>query len=143
MSQNAMIKEILPGGIVRISLMRQLECSMGCKSCDGCTAKPTQELIALASDPVGTKAGDYVEVESTGAGTITVALLVYLLPCLALLAGYGVGAYALGLGEGLSISLGFVTFFLGFIPAKLLDMVIRGRKAPEFVVLGYKTPMVQ
>lgn len=137
MSQNAIVKEKVSDGVVRVSLLRQMQCGSDCDSCKGCIARPTGEIIALASDPIGTGPGDWVEVESVGATATGAAMLVYLLPCLTLLGGYLVGA-ALGLSEGGAIAAGAVGLLLGFLPARLVDRAIRKRAAPEFRILGLK-----
>lgn len=136
MIQNAIVKKNMGNGVVQVSLLRQLECGLSCHSCEGCPQKPTEEILALASDPIGAKPGDHVEVESTTGNSIGIALMVFLLPCVLLLAGYLVGQW-IGLGEGASIGLGAVGLVIGFVPAYLLNRAITRRRAPEFTVLGY------
>ena len=49
MVQNALVKDIIKEGVVRVSLMRQMECGMHCDgACAGCTQKPTEEILVLA-----------------------------------------------------------------------------------------------
>lgn len=134
MSQNAIVKKVVRDGVVEVSLLRQLECGLSCSSCEGCTAKPKDEILALASDPIGTHPGDVVEVEMTQGSSIGAAMLVYLVPCVTLLLGYLVGK-ALGLSEGPSIGVGAVGLVLGFLPARIADRAIRSRETPEFTVM--------
>lgn len=122
---------------MRVSLLRQMQCGSDCDSCKACIARPTGEIIALASDSIGTGPGDWVEVESTGTTAMGAAMLVYLLPCLTLLGGYLVGD-ALGFGEVPSIVMGGVGLLLGFVPARLADRTIRRNAAPEFRILSLK-----
>ena len=54
MVQNAIVKEIIKEGVVRVSLMRQMECGMHCDgACAGCSQKPTEEILALAENGIG------------------------------------------------------------------------------------------
>ena len=72
MVQNAIVKQRIGEGVVQVSLLRQMECGLHCDgACAGCTQKPTQEILALASDPIGTKPGDVVECSVEGIGSIT------------------------------------------------------------------------
>ena len=134
MIQTAVVKRILSFGTAEISLMRQLECGLSCKSCEGCPQKPKDEVLALAENPVDAKPGDVVEVESNAGNAIGIAALVYLVPCVFLVLGYLLGA-GLGVGEGLSVLMAFWGLLIGFIPAVLLNRaIVRGGK-PEFTIL--------
>lgn len=135
MSQNAIVKEVVSQGVVRVSLMRQLNCSGGCQACDVCTAKPLDEITALASDCVGAAVGDIVEVASNAGNAISIAILVYLLPCLALLGGYLLGENVFHLSVGKSIALAAGCTLLSFLPIAAFDRTVRKRKTPEFTVL--------
>jgi len=134
MIQTAVVKRILSSGAAEISLMRQLECGLSCKSCEGCPQKPTDEILALAENAVGAGPGDVVEVQSNSGNAIGIAALVYLVPCVFLVLGYLLGA-GLGLGEGLCVLAAFLGLFVGFVPALLLNRAIARREKPEFTIL--------
>lgn len=134
MIQTAVVKRILSPGLAEISLMRQLECGLNCKSCEGCPQKPTDEILAVADNAGNVKAGDVVEVESNSGSAIGIAALVYLVPCIFLILGYLLGA-RLGLSEGLCVLLAFVGLAVGFVPALLLNRAIAQRGKPEFTIL--------
>ena len=134
MIQTAVVKRILSPGLAEISLMRQLECGLNCKSCEGCPQKPTDEILAVADNAGTVKAGDVVEVESNSGSAIGIAALVYLVPCIFLILGYLLGA-RLGLSEGLCVLLAFVGLAVGFVPALLLNRAIAQRGKPEFTIL--------
>ena len=137
MVQNAIVKRIVSPGVVEISLMRQLECGLSCKSCEGCPQKPKEEILALASDPVGVYPSDIVEVESNAGSAIGIAALVYLLPCVTLVLGYLLCSM-LRLSEGLCVLGSFAGVFVGFIPALLLNRLLNRRNRTEFTVLNVK-----
>ena len=137
MSQNAVVKKNVSKGIVEVSLLRELECGSGCKSCEGCSVRPTQEILALASDPIGVEVGDWVEVETSATGAIGAAMLIYLLPCVTLLIGYLVGDL-LGFDVIGSLACAVAGLLLGFLPAVAVDRKNRSRNLPEFVIIKAK-----
>lgn len=134
MVQTAVVKRIISEHVAEVSLMRQLECGLNCKSCEGCPQKPKDEILALAENTVNAFVGDVVEVESNSGSAIGIAALVYLVPCVFLVLGYVLGAW-LGLGEGLCVLAAFVGSFVGFAPALLLNRAIMKRGKPEFTIL--------
>lgn len=134
MRQTAVVKRIVSPGVVEVSLMRQLECGLSCKSCEGCPQKPRDEVLALAECAEPIKAGDVVEVEPNSGSSIGIAALVYLVPCIALVLGYLLGLW-LHLGEGLCVALAFVGVFVGFVPAVLVNRAFARRSKSEFTVV--------
>ena len=134
MSQNAVIKRIVEKDVAEISLLRQMDCK-NCDNCNGCSQKPQTELLALASNDIGARIGDVVEVESIAGSSIGIAVIVYVIPCVFLLLGYFLGQ-AIGLSEMTSVGIGAVGIFVGFLPALLLNRYIAGQKRPEFVILS-------
>lgn len=133
MTQNAVVKECISPGIVRISVKRQLACGSGCPSCKGCASMPTEEIFALAQDDIGLKVGDWAEIETNAANSVAISLMVYFLPCITMLLGYILGGQ-LGMGEALSLIPAALGIVVGFIPARLLDKKIRNSDSPEFTI---------
>ena len=132
MSQNAVIKRVIEEDVVEVSLLRQLDCK-NCDNCNGCSQKPQTELLALASNKIGAKIGDVVEVESVMGSSIGIAVIVYVIPCVFLLLGYFLGQ-AIGLTEMASVGIGGLGIFVGFLPALLLNRYITKREGPEFII---------
>jgi len=138
MVQNAIVKEIVQEGIARVSLLRQMECGMHCDgACAGCTQKPTEEILALASNDIGANPGDFVEVEPTGVGNISVSVIVFVLPCVFLALGYIAGQALLGLSEAAALLTALIGLVIGFVPAYLVNRSIAKSKDPEFRILKY------
>lgn len=133
MTQNAIVKECVSPGVVRVSLKRQLACGSGCPSCKGCVSMPTEEIFALAQDNIGLKVGEWAEVETNAASSVAISLMVYFLPCLTMLLGYVLGE-TLGMGEALSLIPAALGVVVGFIPAKTIDKKIKNSDTPEFTV---------
>ncbi len=136
MVQNAIVKRAVSDGIVEVSLLRQMECGLHCDgACAGCSQKPTEEILALASDPVGTKPGDVVEVEPAAGYNVSLPFVVFVLPCLGLALGYLFGQAVLHLGDMAALGTAVLGLAAGFVPAFLLNRAVAGSKAPEFAIL--------
>lgn len=136
MVQNAIVKKVVKEGVVEVSLLRQMECALHCDgSCAGCGQKPTDEILALASDPIGAKTGDVVEVEPASGHNIGVSVVVFLLPCIGLGAGYVLGQSLLNLGDMAAMGTAVLGLVAGFVPAFLANRAITRNQAPEFNIL--------
>lgn len=138
MVQNAIVKKVVREGVAEVSLLRQLECGMHCDgACAGCVQRPTQELLALASNPIGAQPGDHVEVEPTSKHNISLPVMVFALPCVGLGVGYFVGQTLLHLGDGAALVTAVLGLALGFLPAFLANRAISRSQAPEFAILKF------
>ena len=136
MVQNAIVKKQVGEGLVQVSLLRQMECGLHCDgACAGCGQKPKEEILALASDPLGVSPGNVVEVEPVDGHNISTSVVVFLLPCRGLGLGYVLGRSLLHMGELAAMGPALLGLALGFVPAFLLNRAITRSKAPEFRVL--------
>lgn len=136
MTQNAIVKQIVDNQVAQVSLLRQLECGLSCEgsSCEGCGMKPKDELLAMASNPIGAKPGDLVQVESNAGNTMGIAFLVFLLPCIMMGAGYILGQTLFHLGDFAALGTAVIGLVLGAIPAVLLNRSVVRRGTPEFTI---------
>ena len=138
MVQNAIVKEIVREGVAKVSLLREMECGMHCDgACAVCTQKPTEEILVLADNGIGAKAGDFVEVEPTGVGNISVSFIVFLLPCVCLALGYVFAQSVLGMNEMTALLGALAGLALGFVPAFLINRSIAKSNKPEFRILKF------
>lgn len=136
MVQNAIVKKIVREGVAEVSLLRQMECGLHCDgACAGCSAKPPQEILALASNSINAQPGDFVEVEPSDGHNISTSVVVFLLPCLGLALGYALGLYVLQIGELASLLTAVLGLAAGFLPALWLDRTVTRSAAPEFAIL--------
>lgn len=136
MVQNAIVKKIVREGVAEVSLLRQLECGLHCDgACAGCSQKPTQEILALASNSINAQPGDFVEVQPADGHNIAVSVVVFLLPCIGLAAGYALGQSALNLGAGAAFGPALLGLAAGCLPAFLWNRAITRSKAPQFDIL--------
>ena len=136
MVQNAIVKRIVQEGVAEVSLPRQMECGLHCDgACAGCTAKPPQEILALASNGIGARPGDFVEVEPADGRNYITSVAVFVLPCVGLGLGYALGMNVLRLGELAALLTAVLGLAAGFLPAFLMDRAITRRSGPEFAIL--------
>ena len=138
MVQNALVKRVVSDGVVEVSLMRQLECGMHCSGqCEGCGQKPTEEILALATNTIHAHPGDFVEVEPADGHNLSTAMIVFLLPCIGLGAGYVIGQSLLGLGDFAALGVAVLGLIAGFLPAFRKNRAIMSSDAPEFRILKF------
>lgn len=138
MIQNAVVKKIVGDGVAEVSLLWQMECGLHCDgACAGCTQKPTEEILALASNPIGAQPGDHVEVEPASGHNIAMSVVVFLLPCVGLGLGYAAGQSLLHLSEGTAMLTALAGLAVGFVPAVLLNRAILRSQKPEFSILKF------
>ena len=136
MVQNAIVKKIVSDDVAEVSLLRQMECGLHCNgACAGCSQKPKEEILALASNPVGAKQGDVVEVTPADGRNISASVVVFLLPCVGLGAGYVLGQGLLSLGDMASLATAAAGLVVGFLPAVLLNRAMTRSQKPEFQIL--------
>lgn len=135
MTQTAVVTRILPSGEAEVSLMRQMECGLSCKSCEGCPQKPTDELLALADNPVGAAVGDVVTVRPNTGGAIGAAALIYLLPCVGLIGGYLL-ADLFACAQGVCILSAFIGLAVCFVPAAIVNRIATRTNVPEFTIVS-------
>lgn len=136
MVQNAIVKQLVGEGMAQVSLLRQMECGLHCDgACAGCSQKPPQEILALAANPIGAKPGDFVEVEPSVGHGIGLSVIVFLLPCVGLGAGYALGQALLELGDVAALGTGALGLALGFLPALWFNRSMTRSQKPEFSIL--------
>ncbi|MBQ3135547.1 MAG: SoxR reducing system RseC family protein [Oscillospiraceae bacterium] len=135
MEQTAIVKRVFPSGVAEVALMRQVECGLNCKSCEGCSQRAEEELLAMADNAEGVAVGDIVTVRPRTGGRLGAAILVCLLPCFGLIAGYLIGEL-LRRSQGVCILLAFVGLAAGFVPAVLANRTAARTNKPEFSVVA-------
>lgn len=98
------------GDVAEVLLRRSRFCE-GCGSC--CVVVDSDTMLAEADNPVGAEKGDRVIVDLPAAKSIRAALILYGVPLLAFLIGYGLGALlgAAVFGGGYAVPLGLIFAF--------------------------------
>ena len=118
MTQNATVLAVHDNGRADISVKRISACGENCASCAAHCAN--RDILATALNKAGAEVGDSVVVESSTSKVIKIAVVVYFIPLVVLLAAYGISA-ACGLSEGLCIIISLVGLVLGTFAARFAN----------------------
>ncbi len=105
MDQLVRVKQAYPDGTALVIHVRESACSGDCHKCSGCGAAK-EAILFKADNPIGSKAGDLVNVRSETGPVLKAAAVLYMLPLALFFAGYAVGA-ALGISGALCGCLSF------------------------------------
>lgn len=137
MTQIATVKRIIDGERAEISVQRSSACAHDCQDCAGCGLTGRTELCTQAANPIGAEPGQEVLVESSTPKTISLAILLYLVPLVLLVAGYLLAAQWGG-GEGICYAAAGVGFLLGFLPALWMNRRLRTQTGPQFTIIALR-----
>ena len=125
MTQIATVEKLLQDGKAEVAVIRQSACSHDCASCPGCGAGG-RVIRTVAVDCVGVHEGDRVVLYSRDGSVLGAAAVVYLLPLLFFLVGYGLSARLESLLLRILVVLAVTA--LGVLPAVALDRLGRGTR---------------
>ena len=132
MEQIVRVRKVLPDGKAEIFLVRESACSGDCHKCSGCGAAK-ETVIAVADNPIGAKAGDFVNLESDSGQILGMAMVVYMLPLVLFFAGYA-------LGEWLKLSgavIGVIGFVLSLVIIVRYDRYVQKKKNTVDTIKSY------
>ena len=125
MTQEAIVVRLLPQDMAEVAVTRTTACGGNCGSCESCLLQ--SEIKTVAKNPPGAQPGQRVLIESRSSAVFGAIFLVYVMPLVCFLLGYG-AAYLAGLREGLCILCSFLGLALG---ALILVLTQRRRKKNE------------
>lgn len=80
MTQQGIIKKLLPGGRAEVEVTRRSACGHDCAKCGGCGGLETQTLYVTARNHTDAGIGDRVLLEGESGHLLGLAALVYMLP---------------------------------------------------------------
>ena len=122
MTQEGIVTKRLPDGMAEVAVTRMTACGGNCGSCESCMLQ--SEVKAVASNHIDAQPGERVMIESRSSSVFGAIFLVYVMPLVFFLIGYGAASMA-GLREGLCIVCSFLGLAFG---ALVLILTQRRRK---------------
>ena len=140
MTQDAIVTKIVDRNKAEVEIKRGTACGGNCESCagHGCsgTAVYQKKIRIVASNKVYAKVGDHVVISSETKSIMGALLFLYVLPLVALLAGYMITAM-LGASEGVSILSSMLCFFVTV--AIIIFYTRRKKKEITFEIIDIKS----
>lgn len=121
MTQEGIVTKLFPNGMAEIAVTRMTACGGNCGSCESCMLQ--SEVKTLAKNLVSAQPGQRVLIESRSSAVFGAIFLVYVMPLVFFLLGYGAASLA-GLREGLCI----LCSFIGLAFGALLLVLSQNRK---------------
>ncbi len=110
MTQEGIVTKLFPDDMAEVAVTRMTACGGNCGSCESCMLQ--SEVKTLARNNAGAQPGQKVLIESRSSAVFGAVFLVYVMPLLFFLLGYG-AAYLAGLREGLCIFCSFLGLAVG------------------------------
>ncbi len=133
MTQKAVVKKLLSGGIAEIEVQRQSACSGDCSKCGGC-GTPTERITAQAVNRVHAQVGEIVTIEGDNKQVFGAAAIVYTVPLVLFFVLYAL-LRATGGAEGMAIGGGIVGFALGIAGAIVYNHRVHRKGMAPFVII--------
>ena len=110
MTQEGIVVKLFPNDMAEVAVTRMTACGGNCGSCESCMLQ--SEVKTLAKNRVDARPGERVLIESRSSSVFGAVFLVYVMPLVCFLLGYGAAALA-GLSEGLCIVFSFIGLAVG------------------------------
>ncbi len=133
MTQDAVVTKLLPNGMAEVAVTRGTACGGNCGSCESCRFQ--KELHTEARNLIQAQPGQKVTIESKSSRIFGAALLVYVMPLLFFLAGYGLAA-ALGASEGIKILVSFAALLVSACVLVLSQRLNRNKNPITFDIIA-------
>ena len=122
MTQEGIVTRVFADGKAEVAVTRMSACGGNCGSGESCLLQ--SEVKTVADNHVNAQPGERVMIESRTSAVFRAVFLVYVMPLICFLLGYG-AAYAAGLREGLCILCSFIGLAVG---ALLIVFSQRGKR---------------
>lgn len=132
MTQDAVITRVFPNGMAEVAVTRGTACGSNCGNCESCAFQ--NELKAIAKNTVNAGPGEKVVIESLSSRIFGAAILLYIVPFVALFIGYAIAAGA-ALSEGVSILISAGAFLLAVAVVVVYQRINKSKKPIEFEVV--------
>lgn len=132
MVQEAIITKLLPNNMAEVAVVRASACGKNCSSCESCVFQ--NELKVVAKNHILSTPGHKVLIETESSKIFGAAILVYLFPMIAMIAGYILAASA-AFSELLCVFFGFVGLAAGFVVVILVHKKIKSNKPISYTIV--------
>ena len=133
MTQSAIVEKLARNGDAFIRVYQKSACAHDCSECGGvCGAK--RSITVQARNPLGAEVGSQVTVETSTAGIVKAAALVYLLPLGTLLCGCVLGN-CLGISATGQAIAGLLGLLAGCCAAVAVNRFIRRDRPLEYTII--------
>ena len=133
MTQDAIVLKLLDNNMAEVAVTRATACGGNCGSCE--SGMFQTELRAQARNLIQAKPGQKVTIESKSSRILGAAVLVYVMPLLFFLLGYGLAA-AFGAGEGTRILLSFSALIVSALVLVLSQRFNKRKKPITFDIIA-------
>ncbi|NCB50979.1 MAG: hypothetical protein EOM54_03720 [Clostridia bacterium] len=130
LTQQGIIRKLPDLGRAEVEVLRGTSCGDACGSCQVC--KYASKIKVEAKNSISARVGDRVEIETKSSDIYSAAFLVYVMPFVLFFIGYAISAW-LGMTEGVSIIVSFVSLAVGFL-AVVITSRIRKKNEIAFVI---------
>ncbi len=136
MTQNAVVKRLLPNGKAEVEVTRQSACGHDCAKCGGgCTEMVSGPILAEAVNAIGAQPNERVVIEGEFRQLMGLAAIVYAVPLVLFFGLFAVGSL-FGLGEGGAAALGIAGFVLGVVSAIQYNKRYKERGTMVFTIVS-------
>lgn len=136
MTQNAVVKRLLPNGKAEVEVTRQSACGHDCAKCGGgCTEMVSGPILAEAVNQIGAQPNERVVIEGEFKQLMGLAAIVYAVPLALFFVLFALGSL-LRLGEGVSSVLGVLGFALGVAFAIRYNKRYKERGTMVFTIIS-------
>lgn len=133
MTQDAVVIRLLPNDMAEVAVTRGTACGGNCGSCESCMFQT--ELHTEARNLIQAKPGQKVTIESKSSRIFGAAMLVYIMPLLFFLAGYGIAAIFKA-GEGIKILVSFASLLVSAAVLVLSQRLNHKQKPITFDIIS-------
>lgn len=128
MLQNGIVKK-LHTNTAEVEIHRSAACGESCAACGLC---PGKTAVVAAANEIRADVGDSVTIDMADKKVLGAAFLVYIVPLIALIAGYFIG-YAVFKSELPSVGIAFLLMAVTFGIIILCDKRLKKRYTPRIV----------
>lgn len=135
MTQDAVVTKVFSNGMAEVAVTRGTACGSNCGNCESCMFQ--NELKVTAKNKINAVQGEKVVIESGSKRIFNAAFTLYIVPFIALFAGYAIAAVN-SLSENMCILISSVAFLLAIAVVVICHRINKSKKPIEFEIIGLR-----